>query len=153
MPDPTASDTAGVPPIELAGTSWSVTHHASDLAGGSITNIWPGTEVTLEFGPEGQISGNAGCNDYTATYRTQGGYIAEPDPLSDEQSGQAITVTDVAATERACDDTDTMEQEAEYLQLLSEVELWSIGAGFESDESLLLRSAEGGLLIEAVPAG
>ena len=44
---------------ELGGTSWNVTLYTIESG---MTNLWPGTEITLAFGSDGTFSGNAGCN-------------------------------------------------------------------------------------------
>lgn len=142
----TTEGPGGSPPVELAGSAWDVTHHASELFSG-ITNIWPGSEITLLFGDDGSISGNAGCNDYNGTYQVEGGYITDPDPFSDEVEGQSVSIEVLAVTAVSCDDQDLMDQEAEYLDALGQAEQWSIGQGFGSDSALLLIS-EDGLLVE-----
>lgn len=134
----------------LADTSWSVTHHASEIYGG-ITNVWPDTEITLAFGPDGTVSGNSGCNDYQGVYELSGPYVSEPG--LDEEKGQAITITELSWTERSCESENVMEQEGEYLALLPRVEYWLIGEGFNEGENLLLRAVDDGLLIEATATG
>ena len=146
----TAPEPGSKPPLELAGTSWTVTHYQS---AGAITNLWPDTVITLQFGTNGTISGNAGCNDYTAAYQVSGPYVTEPDPLGDEEQGQGMEISDLTFTEKACESANVMEQETEYLELLPRVEYWSLGEGFGGENSLLLRSVDDGLLIEASPAG
>lgn len=142
------------PPLELAGTTWDVTHYQSDITGG-FTNLWPDTEITLQFGTDGTISGNAGCNDYSATYQVEGSYITDPDPFGDEEKGQAIEIGELTMTEIACEAEDVMEQETEYLTMLQEAERWLIGEGFGGDNALILRSSgeDGRALVEANPAG
>ena len=134
---------------ELAGTAWTITHHASEIYGG-VTNVWDGTEITLEFGTDGTFSGNAGCNDYEGTYAVSGPYVTEKG--FDDVLGQAMTLSDLSFTEMACDDENLMEQETEYLAALQNVEQWVIGTGFGGDEDLLLTSLEDGLQVEGAPA-
>ena len=129
---------------------WQVTHLASELFP-DITNVWPDTEITIQFGEDGTVSGNAGCNDYTGNYQLSGPYVTDPE--GDVQEGQGLTVTDLAWSEMACDSENLMDQEAEYLEDLQRVEHWLIGQGFESEESLLLLSLEEGLQVEGIPAG
>lgn len=147
----TAGDSGTEAPIELAGTSWDVTYLDSASSGG-FTNIWSDTEITLEFGSDETISGNAGCNDYTGTYRLEGPYITDPDPFSDEERGQTMSVEVTAVTEVACESEKTMEQEAEYLDVLAQAGRWLVGPGFSGDGSLIIRSATDRSLVEAVPA-
>jgi hypothetical protein len=138
------SDQGGPP--ELAG-SYMVTRYFSSEFNGA-TNLWPDTEITIVFGADGTISGNAGCNDYTATYEVSGPYVYEPD--FDEEDGQAMTISDLSWTEMPCEDELTMEQEAEYLEALQNVEQWWVGHSFGDDENALhLLSLENGLQVQA----
>jgi heat shock protein HslJ len=143
------ADDGGDEAPELAGVEWSVINLASESTN-SVTNVWPDTEITLKFDEDGTISGNAGCNDYQGTYEVTGPYVAEP--AFDEESGQLMEIVGLSWTEMACEDDNLMEQETEYLDDLQRVEYWSKGQGFGSEDSLLLRSEEDGLLVEAVPA-
>lgn len=150
----TEAEAGSEPPVELAGSSWEVTHYQSDITGG-FTNLWPDTAITLQFGTDGTISGNAGCNDYSGSYSVEGPYIAEPDPFGDEEEGQAMAISDLTVTEKACESENLMEQETEYLEMLPQTGLWLIGQGFGGDNALILRSSgeDGRALIEANPAG
>jgi heat shock protein HslJ len=149
MAEATTSTEMSADAPELAGTSWTITHHASEIYGG-VTNVWDGTEITLEFGADGTFSGNAGCNDYEGAYGVSGPYVTERG--FDDNLGQAMTITDLSFTEMACDDENLMEQETEYLAALQNVEQWVIGTGFGGDEDLLLTSLEDGLQVEGAPA-
>lgn len=132
----------------LDSTDWTVTNYASESLN-SVTNVWADTEITIRFGNDGTISGNAGCNDFQGTYGVSGPYVAEPG--FDEESGQIIEIANLSWTEMACDSENLMEQEVEFLDVLPKAEYWSIGQGFATDTSLLLRSVEKGLLVEASP--
>lgn len=133
---------------ELAGTTWTVTHHASDLYP-DVTNVWEGSEVTIAFSDDGTVSGRTGCNDYSGTYAVSGAFVTEPG--MDEQAGQALTISDLSWTEVACESENLMEQEVEFLDALQRVEHWNIGQGFGGDEDLLLLSIEDGLMVEGTP--
>ena len=71
-----------------------------------------GTLITAQFSEEGILSGAAGCNFYTTSYAAKDGRIAIEMP---------------ASTMRAC--TKGMEQEAAYLQALTEAESYTINDG------------------------
>ena len=71
-----------------------------------------GTLITAQFSEEGILSGAAGCNFYTTSYVAEDGRIAIEMP---------------ASTMRAC--TKGMEQEAAYLQALTEAESYTINDG------------------------
>lgn len=138
------ADQGEAPP--LVG-SYSVTNYHSPGLGGA-TNLWPDTAITIVFGSDGSVSGNAGCNDYTATYEVSGPYITEKG--FDNDLGQNMTLSDLSWTEKACDDELLMEQEAEYLEALQDVDHWWIGQGFGDDPNALnLQSLEGGLRVQA----
>ncbi len=71
-----------------------------------------GTLITAQFSEEGILSGAAGCNFYTTSFAAKDGRIAIEMP---------------ASTLRAC--TKGMEQEAAYLQALTEAESFTINDG------------------------
>lgn len=58
-------------PASVAG-EWTVTAFRQP---GSVSSPLAGTELTATFGDDGKLSGNAGCNPYTTTYRAQRGTI------------------------------------------------------------------------------
>ncbi len=62
--------------------------------------------------------------------------------------GQAIEISDLSWTEKACDSDNVMTQEVEYFQALQRVEQWWIGQGFGGDNDLILTSLEDGLMVE-----
>ena len=68
-----------------------------------------GTVITAQFSEEGILSGMAGCNNYTTSYVAEDGRMEIKMP---------------ASTMRAC--TKGMEQEAVYLQALTNAESYSI---------------------------
>lgn len=79
---------------------------------GKTTQMLPGTEITLAFDrgtlrKKGEISGSAGCNDYSIAYVERGDYVV-PDPA--------------AVTRRFCPvPANVMDQEQRYLDFLEEV--------------------------------
>ncbi|MGW8249862.1 MAG: Gmad2 immunoglobulin-like domain-containing protein [Anaerolineales bacterium] len=73
--------------------------------------VLPGTQVTAEF-TEGQVSGGAGCNQYSAPYET---------------SDSSLTVGAAATTRMACEEPQgVMDQETQYLNLLSSAATYRI---------------------------
>lgn len=108
----------------LDGTSWEL----SMIAGRSPA---PGSTVTLEF-REGQASGSAGCNGYGGDYAVE---------------GEEIIFEEVASTLILCSEPEgVMEQEAEFLGSLNEVERFEL-----DEEQLRLFRADGEALV-FVPA-
>lgn len=140
---PAPTTAAGVEAPELAGTDWNVTLYS---LGNSMTNVWPGTQVTISFGADGTISGSGGCNEYGGTYETSGPYDEFEDGVRDPNDGQAITFALGGITERACEAQNTMDQEGEFIALFDQVGRWVIVRG-----NLSIRDAEGFFVFEGEP--
>lgn len=128
---------------DLIGTSWIVVTYSLPA---SMTNPWPGTELTLRFGDDGTVSGSTGCNEYSAMFEVEGPYDEFVEGQRDENDGQVILFGGLTMTERACEESNFMEQEAEFVDLLERAGRWFIGRG-----NLFLRTADGSFLIEAEP--
>ena len=94
------------------------------------------TQVTMDFGNEGQITGTAGCNRYFASYKV---------------SGTAITIGQAGSTEMYCGEPGVMDQESAYLILLGQVKTYTI-----RDDRLSLADAKGTTILsyaKTVPPG
>lgn len=87
-------------PFNLGGTRWRLS--SLDSGGRTLTPV-AGTEITLEFGRDGKLTGNAGCNHYGGTYQAM---------------GEILSVPAMQVTEMACTDADIMELETTYLSAL-----------------------------------
>jgi heat shock protein HslJ len=71
--------------------------------------------ITLVFDTEaGTVSGTSACNQYFAAYTL---------------SGSELTFDDAGSTMMACEPPEVMDAEAEYLQALTQVELFTIESG------------------------
>jgi len=79
--------------------NWSATSY---FTGSAVRSVIAGTELTAEFGST-NVSGNAGCNTFSATYTT---------------SGDTISIGPIASTLRACSDEAINSQEQQYLAAL-----------------------------------
>jgi heat shock protein HslJ len=129
----TLKDSSGAPRLvftaqsnELAGTSWSVVGYNNGQGG--VVSVMAGTEMTADFGSDGQLAGNAGCNSYNASYST---------------SGDSITVGPAASTRMFCGEPEgVMDQESQYLAALSTASTYAI-----SGDQLELRTADGALAV------
>lgn len=110
---------------ELADTSWEVISYNTGTQ--AVTSVIIGTEITAEFSEEGQLSGNASCNQYNTTYETD---------------GNKIKIGPAAVTRMLCSEPDgIMEQEARYLAALGTAETYKIqGLNME------MRTSEGSLV-------
>jgi heat shock protein HslJ len=81
--------------------SWVATGFLRDDV---FRTLVPGSEITLVLGDDGEVSGSAGCNTYTATYESDAG---------------TIEITAPAATRMSCSSpAGVMEQEGAYLGAL-----------------------------------
>ena len=86
----------------LAGTAWSLTAFRAD--NGSIVAPLSGAEPFIIFGDSGTLSGSAGCNLYSASYRIAGSTIS-------------VIPTDVTVAHPAAE-LDLTQQESRYRELL-----------------------------------
>jgi heat shock protein HslJ len=109
----------------LAGTSWRAL--GINNGKGAVASIVLGSNVSMVFGPDGRVTGFAGCNHYSA------GYEADPSHLK---------FTQAAATRKMCASEDVMRQEQAFLQALETVSTMR----FEGNR-LDLRRADGALAI------
>jgi len=103
----------GEPSALLHGKEWVVeeVNHAG---------VIEGSRLTIGFGSDQRLSGRAGCNTYSGSYRL---------------TGESLTVENVVATKKACAPA-LMQQEQMFLQVLAAVQR------FELDNS-------GGLILQA----
>jgi heat shock protein HslJ len=116
---------------DLAGTNWTVIGY-NNGRGGVVSTII-GTELTATFGADGNVTGSAGCNNYSAGY---------------EVDGNAITIGLPIATMMACDQPEgIMEQEQEFLTALGTVATYQIRGDF-----MKMRTAEEAIAVTFEPA-
>ena len=98
------------------------------LREGAIVAPVAGSLVTAEFGPEGRLSGSAGCNRYVASYSTD---------------GTSLEISGAASTRMFCTEPEgVMEQETAYLALLQTVAALGVGSMLElvdGDGAVLVR--------------
>jgi heat shock protein HslJ len=113
----------------LVGPTWQLTAYNNGKE--AVVSVLSGTEITAQFGEDGNLAGSAGCNNYNASYQVEGGAI---------QFGPAMS------TRMYCAEPEgIMEQEAAYLAALEMAATYKI----EGDR-LLLHSAEGARVAEYV---
>jgi heat shock protein HslJ len=88
--------------LPFEGTTWDLKFISPELAYWEA--LIPDTHITITFDGE-QLSGNAGCNDYSTTYS-----------LADHR----LTLGEIEVTDRTCDEPDgVMDQESAYLSMLA----------------------------------
>ncbi len=89
----------------LDGTSWQLDEYRD--ASGSLVPIAPDTVVTARFQAT-EISGTAGCNNYSGSFQVDGNQLA---------------FSPLATTRKVCSDpSEIMDQENAYLSALGEVQ-------------------------------
>ena len=95
---------------ELAGSSWEPT--AFNNGKQAVIGMLDGTNLTADFGKDGTLSGNSGCNRYTGEFKV---------------TGNQITIGPLASTMMACSEPEgVMEQESQYLAALQSAATYEI---------------------------
>jgi heat shock protein HslJ len=113
---------------ELSGTAWIVLNYNNGRE--AVVGVIPDTEITANFGEDGQVSGLAGCNNYFASYEA----AAEAGTISIGEAG---------STMMACAEPEgIMEQEAEFLAALATAATYSI-----QGNTLEMRTADDALAL------
>jgi heat shock protein HslJ len=114
--------------LVLPGSLWNVLMYNNGQE--AVVSVIIGTEITVYFGEDGQLTGNAGCNNYSAAYEIDGDQIA---------IGPAIT------SRMACGEPEgVMEQELAYLAALGMASAYQ----FEEQERLILLDSEGRRVVD-----
>ncbi len=98
--------------LPLQGTTWFLVSYFDGV--GASVGLLPGTSITAVFGANGQLSGSAGCNTYSATYSTD---------------GSSLTIGPAATSQLSCTDPPgIMEQESGYLAALNMANAYNISS-------------------------
>jgi heat shock protein HslJ len=87
-----------------------------------------GQDVTLQFGADGNLGGNASCNSYFAPYQVD---------------GTSLVIGQPGSTMMLCVDEGVMQQETRYLSLLPFVRSYTF-----KGENLVLLAGDGQELLE-----
>ena len=103
----TPSPSPSGPDLPLEGTSWQLTEYVG--AAGGVVAVPAGVTVTATF-QDGTLSGNGGCNNYTAAYTVD---------------GENLSIGEVRATLMACTGA-AGPVEPPYLAILPKVATYSI---------------------------
>ena len=112
---------------DLSGSSWTVTAYNNGKE--AVVSVAVDSELTLEFGADGQVSGNSGVNTFSGTY---------------EYDGNTLSIGPLAMT-RMAGPPELMEQETLYLAALEASVSWEVVNGV-----LYLRDAEDALQVNGV---
>jgi ABC-type amino acid transport substrate-binding protein len=99
-------------PTDLALTSgpWQMKFYFDGV--GALIGPLPSSRVTFLFGKDGRVTGNASCNDFSATYQINGQSLRISPPGSIAQ--------------KTCGEPRVMDQEAKILASLSKIAGYSI---------------------------
>ena len=107
---PAARANAG---IVMTETAWTLQSYTD--AAGLHRPAGSGTDTTAQFGRDGRMSGNAGCNRYTAAYETR---------------DYSIIISEISSTEMACQGPGVMEQESAFLADLEKASSFRVSESF-----------------------
>ena len=88
----------------LAGTRWGLVSYGSP---GAETAVIEGTEPSLDFESDNEVTGFTGCNDFAAQYAV---------------TGDAVLFSQIVSTEVFCTGEGVMDQEDAYLEALETAE-------------------------------
>jgi heat shock protein HslJ len=116
--------------LMMTRTNWTLQSLADNT--GILISARSGTNVTAMFDREGRMSGNAGCNGYTARYQTL---------------EYSINITGMSSTKMVCHGPGVMEQESAFLDDISRTVSFRIG-----ESSLKFYDANGKTVLVFVPA-
>jgi heat shock protein HslJ len=115
--------------LTMTRTTWTLQSLVDNT--GTLNPARNGTSVTAMFDREGRMSGNAGCNLYTARYQTL---------------EYSINITGMSSTKMVCHGPGVMEQESALLGDISGVVSFRI-----SESSLKFYDATGKTVLIFVP--
>ncbi len=102
-PEPTPAEALA----DLEGMLWKLDSRVNSQS--ESVDVVSNTEITIEFKAD-EISGNAGCNTYFASY---------------EVEGNSLTIGQIGSTMMACE-SEVNEQETQYLAALESVATYQI---------------------------
>lgn len=95
---------------DLTDTAWDVVSYNNGRE--AVVGLIAGTEISANFGLEGDLTGNAGCNEYVTRFTAGDG---------------AVEIGPAATTFRFCaEPAGVMEQESQYLAALSSAVTYSL---------------------------
>lgn len=114
----------------LPGSAWIVMAYNNGKQ--AVVSTMAGTDLTANFGADGMLGGNSGCNEYSAPYQID---------------GDKITIGPANSTRKACEQA-VMDQETQYLAALQSAATYRIDGS-----KLEMRTADGALAATFGKAG
>lgn len=113
-------------PVSLSGSKWRLI--ALNNGRMAVTSVLADTEIHMEFGDDGRVSGHAGCNRFSGPYTA-------------DAATRRFRAGPLMTTRMACPQPDgRMDQETLFLAALARGETYR-----RSGESLEIRSGDGAL--------
>jgi heat shock protein HslJ len=114
-------------PTSLVGTNWQALSYNNGNQ--AVVSLLAGSEISAVFSEDGKLSGKAGCNNYTTSYKVD---------------GTTIQIEPAATTRMMCSEPQgVMEQEAAYLKALEAAKTYAI-----EGKNLILFGQGGERLVE-----
>ncbi len=111
-------------PVSLTSGTWNAVNVNNGKE--AVVGLVADSKITAIFKSDGTLSGNAGCNNYNTTYKTD---------------GNKIKIEPAASTMMACEE-DVMAQEFQYLKALENASVYSI-----QNTRLEFRDAQGAMQV------
>lgn len=109
----------------LEGSSWDVLSYNNGKE--AVVSVIIDTEITAIFDEDGQLTGSAGCNNYFASYETD---------------GDKISIGPAGVTQMFCNEPEgIMEQEQQYLAALENADTYKI-----SGMTMEMRTSDGAMV-------
>jgi len=118
--EPAAEPEQPVEMLELVGTTWNCYEFK---VSGSPVPVLASAPITAEFAEDGTLSGSAGVNTYSTTYKID---------------GKSMTIAGDIATSMMAGPDDAMNQESNYLTTLPTVQSFDL----MNDELVLFGPAD-----------
>lgn len=109
----------------LAGTKWTISAYgdpASPTKGSGDANVY------VDFGKDGAVAGNAGCNQFGGQYNLSG--------------GSKIQIKDLFSTLMACADDALMQQETNVLAIMQNADTFTLAG-----DTLTLTAKDGKVVV------
>jgi heat shock protein HslJ len=95
---------------DLAGSNWEASAYNNGKQ--AVVGVLEGTTLTANFGKDGALTGNAGCNGYNGPYKVDGAKLA---------------IGPLASTMKNCSDpAGVMDQEAQFMAALQSAATYQI---------------------------
>ena len=111
---------------DLAGTAWNLIAYNNGTGG--FQSVAGDEPPTAAFADDGTLSGSAGCNSYTTSWKADDG---------------SIEIGPAAATKMMCADEQVMTQEGRYLELMGLAETYTVNGAtlemFDADGTRILQ--------------